>query len=142
MPNILLSGPAGAGKSQLAARLRRAAAGPAVVADFQLLYLALVQDERGPDGSYPHRDEALLPIVEAMRREVIEQARQRGIEIVATNSDGDADRRADLLARLGPTAEERIIDPGEEVVTDRLRGDSGELDPECAAAIGRWYSRL
>ena len=46
-----------------------------------------------------------------------------------------------LLGRLGPTASERIIDPGVEVVTQRLTVD-GTLDPDCARAIQRWYGRL
>ena len=142
MPNLLISGPAGAGKSQRAVRRRRALRGAAVVVDFQALYAALTGDERAADGSYPHRDEQLLPIAEAMRLEAIDQARERDIAVIATNSDGDRDRRGQLLQRLGLGSEELVVDPGREVVESRLTDDDGHLDDECRKAIERWYGRL
>ena len=143
MPNVLLSGPAGAGKSQVAREERLRSAEPAVIADFQSLYAALSGDVRGPDGRYPLRDERLLPITEGLRLTVIAFAVQRGLRVIATNSDGDADRRADLLRRLGPDSRERIADPGRDVVTARLADPAtGDLSPECDQAIGRWYDRL
>ena len=58
------------------------------------------------------RDERLLPIVEYTRRAVIGAAVARDIEVIATNSDGDPERRAFLLGELGAGATERIVDPG------------------------------
>ena len=67
----------------------------------------------------------------------------RDVDVIATNSDGDPDRRRFLLSELGPGATERIVDPGREVVAARLADPStGELSGECEAAIGRWYERL
>ena len=144
MPSrILLSGPAGAAKSQTARRLRLEADEPTILADFQAIYAAISGDVRGPDGRYPLRDERLLPITEYARRAVIGAARERGLGIIATNSDGDPDRRVFLLRELGAGALERILDPGRAIVAARLSDpETGELSPECDAAIGRWYGRL
>ncbi|MDE0456257.1 MAG: hypothetical protein OXI15_03090 [Chromatiales bacterium] len=141
--NILLSGPAGAGKSQVAARLRREASGPTVLADFQSLYAAIAGDVRGPDGRYPRRDNRLLPTVEYLRRALITAAVARDIDVITTNSDGDPDRRAFLLQQLGAGAVERIVDPGRAVVEARLSDpETGELETECHYAVERWYGRL
>ena len=143
MPNKLLSGPAGAGKSQEAAAQRAAAEGVTVLSDFQSLYAALTGDQRGPDGRYPLRDDRLLPITERLRREVIDAARESGIDVIATNSDGDPARRSALLDRLGPGATEQIIDPGEDEVRRRLSDRrTRTLSKECNRAISRWYGRL
>lgn len=143
MPSVLLSGPAGAGKSQEAKRLRDAATEPTVVADFQSIVVALLQQERGPDGTYPVRPEWVLPLAEHLRREVIDAARARGIDTIATNSDGDEGRRQRLLKRLGSGSRERVIDPGRAVVTARLSSRrTGRLSGACRNAVDRWYSRL
>ena len=84
-----------------------------MVADFQSLVVALLQQERGPDGKFPERPEWILPLAEHLRREVIDAARARDIGVIATNSDGSPDRRRFLLERLGPGAIEETIDPGE-----------------------------
>ena len=143
MASILLSGPAGSGKSQEAKRLLRdAMPGPAVVADFQSLVVALLQQERGLDGRYPARPEWVLPLAEHLRRTVIDAARAREVDVIATNSDGDPNRRQELLTRMGPGSTERIIDPGEPVVAARLSGPDGNLSGACNQAIQRWYGRL
>ena len=142
MPSILLSGPAGGGKSQEARRLREANSGPAVIADFQSIYAAISGDVRGPDGKFPLRDAALLPITEYVRRAIVTGARAREIDVIATNSDGSLARRRQLLDLLGPGASERILDPGRAGVIDRLADSGGTLSGECASAISRWYERL
>ena len=143
MPSILLSGPAGAGKSQEARRLLEANPGPAVVADFQSLVAAILQHERGPDGKYPMRPEWVLPLAESLRLELIDRARAAEVDVITTNSDGDRGRRQRLLDRLGPGASERIIDPGQAVVTARLAdAATGVVSPQCEQAVGRWFSRL
>ena len=128
MASLLLSGPAGAGKSQAARRLRDESPDLTVLADFQSLYAAISGDTRGPDGRFPLRDDRLLPTVEYLRRAVITAAVNRDIDVIATNSDGDPDRRAMLLGQLGAGATERIVDPGREVVAARLSDpETGEL---------------
>ena len=145
MPNVLLVGPAGAGKSQEARRLLAEATEPTVAADFTAILAALMLAERGPDGLYPARTartEALLPLAEYVRRTIITAARERDIAIVATSSDGDPGRRAFLLGLLGPGAVERVIDPGIDVVTARLAdSQTGALSEECSQAVNRWFSR-
>ena len=44
----------------------------------------------------------------------------QGVDAIVTNSDGAPARREFLLALLGPGAEERVLDPGIDVVTERL----------------------
>ena len=142
MPGVLLSGPAGAAKSALARRLLAETAGLAAIADFQAVYAAITGDLRGPDGRYPLRDDRLLPLAEYVRRSIITGAVARDIAVIATNSDGDPTRRDFLLGQLGEGATERIVDPGENIVAARLSDpETGALSAECAAAIGRWYSR-
>ena len=66
----------------------------------------------------------------------------RDIAVIATNSDGDPERRAFLLGQLGAGAVERIVDPGRNIVEARLSDpETGVLSSECDQAIGRWYSR-
>ena len=143
MPSQLISGPAGAGKSQEAKRLRDAAAGPTVVADFQSIVVALLQQERGPDGTYPLRPDWVLPLAEYVRRAIVTGARARDIDVILTNSDGDPERRRFLRSILGPAdGPEILIDPGEEAIARRLAGRSGRLSGACRSAVNRWYGRL
>ena len=144
MASVLLSGPAGGGKSQEAKRLLAAASVPTIMIDFQTLYAGVLGIERNERGRYPPRlpqDAYALPLAEYGRQALISGAIAQEIDVVLTNSDGDSARRKFLLGRLGPTASERIIDPGIEIVTDRLTVD-GTLDPDCRDAIQRWYTRI
>ena len=142
MASILLSGPAGASKSSTARRLLLEHPQLAILADFQLVYRALTDVERGRDGRYPLRDERLLPTTEYVRRVIISAAVERDIDVVATNSDGSPERRAFLLAQLGEGAVERIVDPGENIVRARLSDpETGDLSDDCGEAIARWYGR-
>ena len=144
MPGILLSGPAGGGKSQLVRDLLRKATVPTVAADFQSLVVALLLLEREPaTGLYPVRPEWVLPLAEYARQAIITGATAREISVITTNSDGNPERRRSLLARLGPGATERIVDPGIDVVEARLADSgTGELSNECGRAINRWYGRV
>ena len=143
MPSILLSGPAGASKSTLARRLLEESPELAAIADFQLVYRALTDVERGRDGRYPLRDDRLLPLTEYVRRAIITGAIARDIPVIATNSDGSPERRSFLLGQLGEGATERVIDPGEDIVSARLSDpETGELEEECKSAVRRWYGRL
>ena len=141
----LLSGPAGSGKTQEAKRLLEASTEPTVAADFQSLLAALTLLERDPvSGRYPHRRESqagwLLPLTEYLRQAIVGAAQTRGVDVITTNSDGSPERRALLLSRLGAGAVEKVIDPGLNIVVERLSVE-GTLDPDCRAAIDRWYGR-
>ena len=145
MPSILISGPAGASKSAEARRLLAENPGLAIAADFQSLYVAITLAQRDPSGRYPPRDERLLPVTEYLRRAVFSAAQDldRGIDVIATNSDGNRGRRAFLVEQLGPDGTERIVDPGEAVVRARLADPiTGVLSPECEKAIARWFRRV
>ena len=116
-----------------------------VAADFQSILAALTLLERRADGRYPERLDSqaawLLPLTEAIRQTVITFAGERGIDVVATNSDGAPARRGYLLSRLGPSSVETLLDPGLDIVTERLSGPDGELTQSCREAIDRWYLR-
>ena len=143
MPNTLISGPAGSGKTQEARRILTESAVPIVAVDFQSMYAALLLLERLPDGRYPERldrHQYVIPLVEYIRQAAITGAALMEIEVAMTNSDGSPPRRDELLRRLGPGAAELVIDPGVDVVRERLAVD-GALSDQCSEAINRWYGR-
>ena len=143
MANLLVSGPAGAGKSAVARLRRREMDQPAVLADFQSVYVSLSGDVRDDNGNYPERDPDLLPLVERERQRIIRDAVEMEIGVVATSSDGAQARREYLLGLLGPGATEELVDPGIDVVSARLSDPAtGSLSDSCSSAISRWYSRL
>ena len=140
--NILVSGPAGGGKSPRVQELLNDSEGPAIQVEFQALYVALTGDVRDPvTGRYPLRNEDLLPTVEYLKRAAASTATARGIRVVMSNSDGDPDRRGDLLDLLGPSSTELIVDPGEAVAAARLAEADGVPSAECKQALNRWYTR-
>ena len=109
MPDLLISGPAGAGKTQRARELLDNAATPTVAADFQSLYAALLLIERLPSGRYPERLESqafALGMAEYLRRVIMSVAAEREIAVITTNSDGSPVRRKTLLDALAPGAVE------------------------------------
>ena len=143
MAGLLISGPAGGGKSEHARQVLEANPGPAVIADFQAIYAGLLLQERTAGGRYPERmpeHEYLLPLAEYTRRVIVRAGVERDLYVITTNSDGDLDRRRELLGLLGSGARETVIDPGIEVVRARL-AVGGELSEQCRDAINRWYGR-
>ena len=144
MAGLLISGPAGGGKSE-AARQELAASGePAVILDVQQIYAILLGLERDPStGRYPERREAdahALRLAEYIRRAAISAALVRGIRAITTNSDGDGERRRFLLGELGQGSTETVLDPGYDAITRRLSVD-GQLSSQCASARSRWFDR-
>ena len=107
MPDLLISGPAGAGKTQQARGIIDDGGAPVVAADFQSLLAALLLLERQPDGRYPERlrmQAYALPMAEYLRQTIITLAARNGVDVVVTNSDGQGARRKTLLDALRPGA--------------------------------------
>ena len=101
MANVLISGPAGSGKSQVAERLLAEAVEATVILDFQNLYTAISGTKRDPDtGRYPLRNRLLLPTTEFLRLRGIDAARDRQLSMIVTNSDSSIARRSQLLSRM------------------------------------------
>ncbi len=143
--NLSIVGPAGAGKSQAARELLRTGKVD-LAADFQSIAAALLLLERDPvTGRYPPRDarfEKIIPLAQAVRSTVIAEARERGLTVAATSSNGSPAQRQRLIAELGG-ASEIVIDPGRAVVEQRLADPvTGQLLSQCREAIGRYYDNL
>ena len=144
MAGLLISGPAGAGKSEHARQALADRLGLAVILDFNALLVGLSLTQALPSGRYPERDPRLaylLPTAEYLRRAGITAARERQMFAIVTNSDGSFTRRAELLALIGDGAIEEVLDPGRDVVVERL-SVNGQLSQQCEEAINRWYGRL
>ena len=138
--NLLISGPAGAGKSQLAREL--SADDGAEVIELQEIYARILGIERDPEtGRYPERqpgDAWALREAETQRNAAIAAAVAENRPAIATNSSGNPARRQTMLNRLGASAVEEVLDPGEEEVVRRLSGRGG-LSRQCRNAVDRWY---
>ena len=150
LPNVLLSGPPGSGKSAEALSLLSSAGPSAVLVDYTALWSALTGKERDPDtGAYPKReaDDPTVQIVERVRRWTIQAAAAAGLTVIATNASGSAAVREQLLAHLSAgeaTATERVIDPGIDVARQNLAKGMdvpvSDLPQDCQRALDRWYS--
>ena len=142
MPSILVSGPAGAGKTQVARELIAASLVPTIMLDFQTIYAGLLGIERdATTRRYAERQEEdahALRLAEYGRRALITGALAQGLDIIATNSDGNLTRRQTLLSLLGSGATERVVDPGIEVIRARLTFNE-ELSEQCQEAMRRWF---
>ena len=143
MPNLLISGSAGSGKSEAARAELAASNEPAIIAEIQPLYAALLGIERDPvTRRYPERRESdshALRLAEYLRRAAITASVARGIKIITTNSDSDLDRRQFLLRELGPGAVERIVTVDYDVAISNLQGPNGATSDQCRQAVERWY---
>ena len=112
--------------------------------EFQPIYAELLGISRLPSGRYPERlpeDDFAIPLTSQIRLGMIAAARAQEVAVVMTNSDGDRTRRNSLLGLLGPGSRERVIDPGFEIVAERLSVD-GLLSDQCRDAVSRWYGRI
>ena len=145
MAGILLSGPAGAGKSEEARRVMAESNIPAVVIDFQAIYAALLLLDRDAERPLPGTPRERQPFASPGR--VHPPGRNLGGRGPPAIRHRDKLRwrrptGAELSCRLlGAGGQERIIDPGREVVTQRL-STGGQLSNQCTQAIQRWYGRL
>ena len=138
----LLEGPAGAGKSQEAARMLRAGEAD-ILADLTALWAAMRGFERDGEGRYPVRadDDPALALASYMRAAVVRAGLREGLAVAVTTGTPDmATRWAETAQEAGASFTVRTVDPGEAVVRERLAVD-GELSPACERAIGRWYRR-
>ena len=144
--STIIAGPAGAGKSQrarvLLRELRDAGLQP-FAADVQSLLAALLLLERLPDGRYPERlddQQYALAMVGYLRTTLIRQALENDQPTIATISEKPGSTRyTSLLALFGGQAKEEIIDPGIDVIVERLSGPDGTISDQCAEAADRYY---
>ena len=145
MPNLLISGSAGSGKSAEAARELAASTEPGVILEIQEIYAALLGIRRDPEtGRYPERlerDAHALRLAEYLRRVAITAAVARGLRVITSNSDSDLERRALLLRELGPGAVERIVTVDYDVAISNLQGPDGTTSEQCRRAVERWHKR-
>lgn len=144
MALILLQGPAGAGKSQLAAAMLEAGE-VQVVADVTSLWAALSGAVRGPDGRYPVRsnDDPALEVARYIQRVAVRRALETGADVAVTTSQrGQENSWRAWADRAGTGFRVRTVDPGLDAVTARLAEEDGQLSDACQDAIRRWYSEI
>ena len=136
----VLRGPAGAGKDAWI----RENFPDALLADVTLLWAAATGAVRDASGRYPDRlaGEGLRASL-YLKAVLIGFASREGIELWATTSSSEAVAVQRIVDRVtdagGEVGRVETLDPGEDVVVDRLSDSSGELSDECATAVGRWY---
>ena len=129
----ILRGPAGAGKSQeLEPGILRA--------DLTALWAALFGYERGSDGRYPVRSADEAALASYLKAALVRYAAREGLTGWVTTSDSSAEA-VERLREQGATGPVRTVDPGEEVVRERLAGPDGQVSDDCNRAIDRWYRR-
>ena len=139
---LLLEGPPGAGKSQELERLKAAGEIDAA-SDLTKLWAAVGLVERGEaDGRYPVRtsDDPVLPLSRYMKAVAVREGLRSGLRMAVTSSARDqAERWRAIAEEAGASFEFRTLDPGEGVATARLTDSDGNIEPECTAALARWY---
>ena len=138
---VLLQGPAGSGKSQVAAEMLESGE-VEVLADVTRLWVALSGVERGADGRYPVRedDDPALATARYVQAVAVRRGLEEGADVAATTSRRGQETRWQRLADDAETEFAiRTIDPGEDVVIARLAEPDGALSEPCARAIRRWY---
>ena len=144
MAGLLISGPAGAGKSAEGKRLLSEATEPTILVEFQEILAFLLGLRRDPTTNrYPERrpqDAYAIPLAAAIRRFTIVEAVDQNIYTIASNSDGDPARRAGLVRILGLGATELIIDPGYAAIVENLSIE-GVFSEQCQEAANRWFER-
>lgn len=142
MSLTLIQGPAGGGKSQVAAAML-AAGEVQVVADVTRLWVAFSGAVRGPDGRYPIRldTDPALSVARYTQAVAVRVGLEEGADVAVTTSRaGQAERWGAVADDAGTPLTVRTVDPGLAVVRARLAdAATGALAPACETAIGRWY---
>jgi len=142
----LIEGPPGGGKSQILRGL--VADGQLDTAvEFAAFWASLKGYRRDKNGHYPVRlkgDPAAE--IAAITMEAATRASLRlGLNVgVSRSTPGNAPHYAGLADQFGATFSTRVIDPGIDVVRERLAAAFPDavtrgLSDECQAAIDKWY---
>lgn len=147
MSLLLLQGPAGSGKSQALPQFL--GNGYDVVADYTAIWAAITGATRDPaTGLYPVRTQAdavvRTGLVSYLQAAVVRQALRVDLSAIVTTGSAGQDGKWEAIANeYGADFDTVTIDPGEAVVTERLKNQSstGELLDECSSALKRWYRR-
>ena len=143
---LLIQGPAGGGKSQLYSQLL-ATGEITIIADYTRLFVAATGVERDPiTGLYPVRSAQDAAVRDGtasyLQVALVRHSLRNDRDTAVTTSRAAQEARWQAVAdEFDAEFEVRTVDPGREVVTERLRAQSGtgELLEECATAISRWY---
>ena len=145
--STIIAGPVAAGKTQRARELLAeltAQGFEPFAADFQSLLAAILLLERLPSGRYPERlaeQVYALAMVESLRTTMTRFALADERPVVATISERPGGARYNsLLALFNGQAQVEILDPGIDVVTQRLAAPDGTISDQCADAMRRWYA--
>ena len=138
----LVLGPVAAGKSAVLAEMLRSGEID-LAADTTGLWASLALAVRDPEtGRYPVRraDDPALAASLYSKTVVTRWALQNRYRVGVTASSPGAEAKWRQLAEeLSAAFDVQVIDPGESTVTARLTDADGNIDPECTAALSRWY---
>lgn len=137
----LIEGPAGGGKSEIAAELLESGAVD-VLSDITALWVALAGVVRGPDGRYPERqdDDPALAVALYLQAVAVRFALAQGHNVAVTTSRaGQVERWQEVAEDAGAAFSVRTVDPGRSVIVARLTAADGILSEACRRAIERWY---
>ena len=138
----LIQGPAGSGKSQVAADMLEAGE-VEVLLDVTAIWAALSGARRGPDGKFPVRSEDDPALGAALYLQAVGArfALEQGARVALTTSRrGTEARWAEVARAAGVQFNTRTVDPGRDIVVARLSDpETGVLSGPCAQAIDRWY---
>ena len=140
---VLIEGPAGGGKSDLAREMRKAGEVD-LIADTTALWAALSGVQRDPaTGKYPVRldDDPALDAARYVQTTAVHHGLREGRNVAVTTSQhGQSPKWGAIASEHGADFRVSTVDPGIDVVTERLADEvTGELSDECNAAIGRWF---
>ena len=136
----LVEGPVGGGKSEVLRNLLSTAAVD-LVADLTPLWARLEIDRTGPvrelSRTPPRANPALL-VALYLKTTAARRALSEGLKVaVSTSTPGQAEKWAAIAREFDAGFSVTVVDPGEQVIRERLGGEA--ISSECSAAVQRWY---
>ena len=132
---VLVEGPVGSNKSEVLRNLL-ATDEVDVVGDLTPLWSSLKLLER--PFAERTQDDVALPIARYLKVVVARRALSEGLRVaVSTSTPNQSDKWAAIASEFDASFTVTTVDPGEQVILERLGGDS--ISSECQSAVNRWY---
>ena len=135
----LVEGPVAGGKTE-ALRGLLSDGSADIVADLTPLWSAVKLLERDPSGNYPERTQADPALRLALYLKVVtaRRALSEGLRVaVSTSTPNQASKWRAIADEFSAQFDVQLVDPGQDVVRQRLGGES--ISNECESAVQNWY---